>query len=209
VQFYDGRDDALLNVDGKILFTHELLQSFLDHSGEGRLSFSGYWRAQVKQWKRNFAYFSEPNICMPEFVRTCLDLIDRPFMEVVFLESVFDLITLLEIDYVDAFSCDCDCEGEADKCLDRNTLTAVYDNCCKFLQSLMLRYPPMAEHYQFIIDNIHHSGHSNCSPLYNHKMSLAVKFVNASLNEQKNKLLRYMETSLAFMGQIRGCVYVR
>lgn len=40
-------------------------------------------------------------------------------------------------------------------------------------------------------------------------MSLAVKFVNASLNEQKNKLLRYMETSLAFMGQIRGCVYVR
>ena len=209
MQFYDGRDDALLNVDGKILFTHELLQSFLDHSGEGRLSFSGYWRAQVKQWKRNFAYFSEPNICMPEFVRTCLDLIDRPFMEVVFLESVFDLITLLEIDYVDAFSCDCDCEGEADKCLDRNTLTAVYDNCCKFLQSLMLRYPPMAGHYQFIIDNIHHSGHSNCSPLYNHKMSLAVKFVNASLNEQKNKLLRYMETSLAFMGQIRGCVYVR
>jgi len=148
-------------------------------------------------------------VTMPPFVRSCLDLIDRPFMEVVFLESVFDFITLLEIDYVDAFSCDCDCKGEADKCLDRNTVTAVYDNCCKFLQSLMLRYPPMAKRYQCIIDNIHHSGHSNCSPLYNHKMSLAVSFVNASINEQKNKLLRYMETSLAFMGQIRGCVFVR
>lgn len=207
--YYDGIDDALLNVDGKILFTHEFLQGFLDQSGEGRLSFSGYWRAQVKLWKSNFAYFSAADIATPPFVQSCLDLINRPFMEAVFLESVFDYITLLKLDYVDAFSCDCDLNGEADKCLDRNTLTAVYDNCCKFLQSLMLRYPPMAQHYQFIIDNIHHSGHSNCSPHYNHKMSLAVSMVNASINEQKNKLLRYMETSLAFMGQIRGCVLVR
>ena len=206
--YYDGIDDALLNVDGKILFTHEFLQGFLNHSGEGRLSFSGYWRAQVKQWKSNFAYFSSAAGVhpIPPHVQSFLDLIDRPFMEAVFLESVFDLLTLTQFDYCYAFSCDCDLNGNVDKCLDRNTLSAVYDNCCKFMQSMMLRYPPMAKHFQFIIDNIHHSGHSNCSPLYNHKMSLAVSFVNASINEQKNKLLRYMETSLAFMGQVRSCV---
>ena len=205
VIYYDGSNDALINVDGKILITHELLQGFLDQSGEGRLSLSGYWRGLVKGWKRNLAHFTQPDIDIPLFVQSCLDLIKRPFMESVFLESVFDFITLLDFDYVDAFSCDC---GD-DKCLNRNILTATYNNCCKFLQSLMLRYPAMAEHYQGIIDALHHSGHTNCSPLYNHKMSLAVAYINASINEQKNKLLRYMETSVAFMGQIRASVYIR
>lgn len=214
---YDGSDDCILNVNGRLLITHELLQDFLQLAGEGRITFSGYWRAQKKGWERNFAHFSratadcgidfgEHAFTVPAFVQSFLHLIARPSMENVFLECVFDFISLVELDYVAAFSCDCSAQ---DGCLDGNILTAIYDNCCKFLQTLMLRYPAMAEKYHFVIDALHHAGHSTCSPLYNHKMNLAVSYVNASINEQKNKLLRYMQTSVAFMGQIRATVYIR
>jgi hypothetical protein len=48
VLLYQGHDDAILNVNGKILITHEVLEHFLDLSFNGRLSFSGYWKAMVK-----------------------------------------------------------------------------------------------------------------------------------------------------------------
>jgi hypothetical protein len=204
LKYYDGSDDAVLNVNGKVLFTHEFLYAFLDQSGDGRLSFAGYWRASVTGWQRNLSYYLDSGVHVPLFVQQFLDLIKRPFMDKVFLDAVFDFITLLDFNYEDAFACGC-----ADDSRNRNILTAVYDNCCKFMQSLLLRYPEMAEHYQFIIDALHHSGHSHCSPLYNHKMSVALKHVNAAINEQKNRILRYMETSVAFMGQIRAAVYIR
>ena len=73
----------------------------------------------------------------------------------------------------------------------------------------MLRVPALAGHIDPFIDAFHHDGHSNCSPQYNHKRSLALTSINAALNEQKNRLMRYMETSVAFMGQVRAMVYMR
>ena len=67
----------------------------------------------------------------------------------------------------------------------------------------------MAENVLCIIDALHHSGHTNCSPEYNHKLNLATQKVNALLNEQKNRIINYMKTSAAFMGQIRVMVYCR
>jgi hypothetical protein len=204
IQYYDGRDDAVINVDGNLLITHELLYDFLHSSAEGRLSFAGYWRARKRSWELNFSYFRNDGVHVPRYVESFLTLIKRPFMESVFLENVLNYIQLTEVDYDRAFSCACADEGR-----NENVLTAVYDNCCKFLQTLMLRYPHLAQYYQFIIDALHHSGHTNCSPTYNHKMSVALKHINAAINEQKNKLLRNMEISIAFMGQIRAAFLIR
>jgi hypothetical protein len=74
----------------KILIAHELLHDYLDQSLGGRLSFSGYWRSSVQGWKRSLTLFTKPCMVVPLFVQSYLDLINRPSMETVFLESVFD-----------------------------------------------------------------------------------------------------------------------
>jgi hypothetical protein len=71
------------------------------------------------------------------------------------------------------------------------------------------RCPSFAEKTISIIDSLHHTGHKNCSPLYNHKWSLCTSFVNAEMNEQMNKPLRFIQTSVAFLGQIRAIVFIR
>mmetsp|Transcript_14117 Transcript_14117/g.27870 ORF Transcript_14117/g.27870 Transcript_14117/m.27870 type:complete len:1112 (+) Transcript_14117:20-3355(+) len=201
---YDGRDDGILNYNGRILFTHEFLHQFLSQAGEGKLSFSGFWRASVQQWRYNIEITGSDaeSASETEFVTFALEQISRPMMENVFVDCIFDYISLLNVDYKTAFTCMCD-TGRSTR------ITAVYDNCCKFLQSMLLRFPALAGKIRCIIDALHHSGHVHCSPLYNHKMSVALKAVNAAINEQKNRLLRYMQTSVAFLGQIRAAVYIR
>ena len=204
IKYYDGSDDAILNMNGKVLFTHELLQAFLNQGHEGRITFSGYWRASVRSWQQNFDYFLDPGVDSPPFVVEFLQLIKRSFMESMFVDAIFDFITLKNLDYLQAFSCVC-----ADESRNNNVVTAVYDNCCKLMQAVLLRYPEMARHYQFNIDAMHHSGHSHCSPLYNHKRSIALQGVNVPMTEQNKHLFRHIQTSVAFLGQIRAFVYIR
>jgi hypothetical protein len=121
-----------------------------------------------------------------------------------FTEGVFDYISLLDLDYGSIFMCEC-----GDKCQDFDNVSIIYDNSCKLLRSLMLRYPALGESIMCVIDALHQSGHVDCSPLFNHKLSVAVQKFNAALNEQKNRILNYTKTSAAHMGQIRVMVYIR
>jgi hypothetical protein len=123
-----------------------------------------------------------------------------------FINSVFDYITLLGLDYEEIFKCQCAARG---KCLDFKTLTGIYDNACNWLHSIMLRYPALLRHITPVIDALHYSSHKNCSPTYNSKLCQALKGLNVAINEQKNRLMNYMKTSVAGMGQIRVMVKVR
>lgn len=206
VKMYDGCDDSVLNFNGYILFTHEFLLSFLDHGAEGRISFSGFWRACIKGWKRSYEGFYQGGDLkedVPAAERAYLTILDRPFMKSYFLAAVFDMITLLQIDYHSSMRCECG------KYTNDENMMVIYDNACKVLQSMMLRCPQLARYINLFIDTMHYAGHEQCSPLFNQKGMLAVTFINAEINEQKNKLLRHVQTSMSFLGQIRGLVYIR
>jgi hypothetical protein len=195
---YDGSDDAILNFDGKVLFTHELLEDFLFHAAEGRISFSGYWQAYVKgmsSWLSDSA---------SEFASRALVCMTRPVMTTIFLDGVFDFITLEDMDCKDAFTCEC-----GKQVMNDNKLCTIYDNGCNQLRTTLLRYPALTAHIQFQIDAMHANGHKNCSPLFNHKGQVSLKDINAAINEQKNRLLRHTQTSVSFLQQIKGLVYMR
>lgn len=206
---YDGRDDAVFNWDGKVLFTHEFLQHFLHHSCHGRLTLSGYWKAQRAHWSKYCKVDASDKNFASVGRRAFRDLIWQSSMQHIFLDAVFDYLGLLELDYDDAFSCQCHKLYDNISNKYRERVFVIYDNACKLLQAILLRLPSIAHHYEFIIDAFHHDGHSNCSDFYNHKRTVAMQYINAALNEQKNRLLRYMETSVAFMSQIRAMVYMR
>lgn len=98
----------------------------------------------------------------------------------------------MDMDYDALFRCQCDgalCEKEH--------LTVIYDNSCGFLRTLLLRLPDLSQHITCVIDQVHYASHKNCSPYYNHAFIAAVQNLNAKLNEQKNKILNYMKTSIS------------
>jgi hypothetical protein len=131
-------------------------------------------------------------------------LLGRPCLVDRFTDAVFDLISLLEIDYNNLFRCQC--EGEI---IDLERLIMTYDNSCKLFEYILNRWPAMANNLDCVIDPLHHSGHVNCSPLYHSKKNLATKHMNSSLVEQKNKFIQHLASSVAHMGQIRVMVYIR
>lgn len=63
-------------------------------------------------------------------------------------------------------------------------LYVVYDNSCKLLDFILLRAPRLAHYILPVIDAMHYSGHHNCSPLFNHKLLVTTRKLNAALNEQ-------------------------
>jgi len=195
---YDGSDDAILNFNGKVLFTHELLEDFLLQAAEGRISFSGYWQAYVKGMSSRLSHDPSP------FAAQAVECMTRPVMINIFLDLVFDFITLEHVDCKDAFTCEC-----GKQVMDDNKLCTIYDNGCNQLRTTLLRYPALTAHMQFQIDAMHASGHKNCTPLFNHKGQVSLKGINAAINEQKNKLLRNTQTSVAFLHQIKGFVFLR
>jgi hypothetical protein len=77
------------------------------------------------------------------------------------------------------------------------------------LEYMLLRFPALAQRIHGAIDAMHASGHKHCSPLYNHKFNVLTCHVNAVLNEQRNRLINYMKSSAAKMGQVRAMVYIR
>lgn len=42
-----------------------------------------------------------------------------------------------------------------------------------------------------------------------HRFVLAATGLNSAINEQKNRYINFMKTSVAFMGQARGMVFIR
>jgi len=77
------------------------------------------------------------------------------------------------------------------------------------LEYMLLRFPALAQRIHGAIDAMHASGHKHCSPLYNHKFNVLTCHINAVLNEQRNRLINYMKSSAAKMGQVRAMVYIR
>ena len=47
---FDGGKLGVLNFDGKILFTHELLMDMLSCQEFGKNTFKGLWHAKVQTW---------------------------------------------------------------------------------------------------------------------------------------------------------------
>lgn len=67
----------------------------------------------------------------------------------------------------------------------------------------------MAKKFSLVVDAMHWGGHKDCSPLFNKKFVLALKRINSSMVEQKNRRINFMKTSVGFMSQPRGLVLVR
>lgn len=186
---FDGRDLGILNFNNTILFTHEFLHEFLDLSCNNRVSHRGYIRTKVEGWTRSLLTVqSDPD---HEKKRSkCLDFILRPSLANTITDAIFDYLTLLDIDYESLFSCKC-------RLGLRKHLTVIYDNSCGFLRFLLLRLPALAQQITCVIDQVHYSSHKNCSPYYNHAFITSVQNLNAELNEQKNRILNYMKTSIS------------
>jgi hypothetical protein len=53
---FDGRDLAVFNWNNYILFTHEVLEEFLDLSCNNRMTHKGYIRAKIDTWMRSITY---------------------------------------------------------------------------------------------------------------------------------------------------------
>lgn len=203
--YFDGPDHAVFNVNGNLLFTHDFFQDFLHTACKGKLTLSGYWKGKVSSWNQIRDSIENPS---PQLTAV-FELINRPGMVNVFLDAVFEYLALMDFEYEKAFSCQCSELYGVDPAQYAEHVYLIYDNACKVLQSSMLRLPTISKHYSFIIDAFHYKGHNNCSPFYCHKIIQAVRRINAEVNEQKNRLIRNMETSVAFMGQIRALVYMR
>lgn len=121
-----------------------------------------------------------------------------------FTDAVFDFISLLDIDYNKLFACQC-----GGHIRDPNHIVFTYDNSCKLLEWILNRWPAFAQNVDPVIDTLHHSGHSDCSPLYHSKANMTSKSLNSSLNEQKNRHIKRLATTVAHMGQVRVMVYLR
>ena len=125
-------------------------------------------------------------------------LVDR------FTDAVFDYVCLLDLDYKKLFRCQC-----SDNIRDPDHMLFTYDNSCKLLEWILNRWPEFAENVEPVIDALHHSGHVNCSPFYHSKKNMITKTLNSALNEQKNRHIQRLASTVAHMGQIRVMVYLR
>lgn len=85
----------------------------------------------------------------------------------------------------------------------------MYDNACNVLKAIILRMPKLAARISFVVDTLHFSGHVRCSVFFNKKFMTALKDINSAVAEQKNRLVNYMKTSVAFMCQPRAMVFLR
>ena len=251
---FDGRDLGVFNWNNYILFTHEVLEEFLDLSCDNRMTHKGYIRAKISTWMRSITYGpktldvnasvrkidlitrirgqiitaklqgnTEHLTCLladlaqiqssdtiPEkynshgpvqdgwdgahdhvhaFSDILLEFLEKPSLPNIWTDAIFEFMSLIDIDYTDLFQCQCctvqvrDDSAELD--FDHpHHVHVVYDNSCKLLDFILLRCPALAQSLMPVIDALHYSGHSNCSPLFNQKLNLATRSLNAALNEQ-------------------------
>lgn len=251
---FDGGELAVFNWNNIILFTHEVLEEFLDLSCNNRMTHKGYICAKISTWLRSITYGPktldvnvsvrkleligqirgklvtavlrgedqqttclvadlaeiESSDTIPEkyishgpvqdgwdsadeqvhaFSDQLLEFLNRPSLPNIWTDSIFEYMSLLDIDYTASFQCQC-CtvrvrENSAELVSDDpHQLHVVYDNSCKLLDFILLRSPGIAQSILPVIDALHYSGHVNCSPYFNHKLNLATRNLNAALNEQ-------------------------
>lgn len=135
-----------------------------------------------------------------------IELLKRPSIANDFIDSVFDYIQLLGMDYDVAFTCQC---AQIKRCSDFTSLRCVYDNACNLLHSILLRWPALLKRDRHVIDPLHFHSHSNCSPAYNGKLHNSLNDLNTAINEQKNRFTNRARTSLSGMSQIRALILMR
>jgi hypothetical protein len=124
-----------------------------------------------------------------------------------FTDSVFCYLSLLKVDYTDAFTCKCAPERLVDQ--NQDHVFFVYDNACNLVRSMLLRWPELAKHFTGVVEGMHWSGHTSCSPFFNKRFIVSLTSINGAIAEQKNRIINYMKSSAAFMGQPRGLVFAR
>ena len=112
---------------------------------------------------------------------------------------------LLDVPYDKLFACQCEHLNEENA----DFVICIYDNACKWLEYLLLRFPALHQAVHGCIDALHAQGHKRCSPAYNHKLSNWTKDINAELNEQKNHKIKALASCFPFMGQIHAMVKLR
>ncbi len=83
----------------------------------------------------------------------------------------------------------------------------VYDNGCNTHQYCFNREPEYFRETEFFVDEHHYAGHVACPADYNTKDYAGI--TNASMAEQRNALLRRLESSCAYMNQTTFLVYIR
>jgi len=122
-----------------------------------------------------------------------LEFLQKPSLPNIWTDAIFEFMSLIDIDYTDLFQCQCctvqGCEDAVElDSDDPHHVHVVYDNSCKLLDFMLLRCPALAKSILPVIDSLHYSGHSNCSPLFNQKLMLATRSLNAALNEQVHSI---------------------
>ena len=125
-----------------------------------------------------------------------LEFLNRPSLPNIWTDAIFEFMSPLDIDCTALFQCQC-CtvrvrENSAELDFDHpHHLHVVYDNSCKLLDFILLRSLGIAQSMLPVIDALHYSGHVNCLPLFNQKLNLATRSLNAALNEQVHFVALY------------------
>jgi hypothetical protein len=131
-------------------------------------------------------------------------LLQEPSVANYITDAIFDYMTLLKIPYDALFQCMCNHTSEQ-----RRRIVGIYDNSCKWLHFMMLRFPSLSQNIQAFIDTMHYQGHKNCSPFFCARLNLVMRHFNGALNEQKNRKVNYMKVTSSQMAQPRNMVYTR
>ena len=123
---FDGSDIGVLNFSDTLLFTHELLQQFWDQTCASRTTHKGWIRGVVNGWRRNV----EASVFSCEHgddIRAQVNgLLSSPSLPDRIYEALYDYVGLLDIDYGQLFTCQCQRDTA------RDAIVGVYDNCCKW-----------------------------------------------------------------------------
>jgi hypothetical protein len=82
-----------------------------------------------------------------------------------------------------------------------------YDNGCNLAQYALNREPAFFKDTAFFVDNPHFKTHANCATDFD--TSQYACFTNSPLAEQKNSILRSLETSSSYMNQTTFLLYTR
>ena len=200
VQLFDGAHVGILRINQTVFLTHELLQEYWDASLRNRMTHRGWILSKINNWTRSMsAEFDDPH--HEKNRQLVLEFLRRPSLPDLIFDALYDYIELLDVPYDKLIGCHCEQNDDFVIC--------IYDNACKWLEYLLLRFPALHQAVHACIDALHAKGHKRCSPAYNHKLSNWTKDINAELNEQKNHKIKALASCFPFMSQIHAMVKLR
>ena len=204
VHLFDGADAGILRMSETVFLTHDLLQEFWDCSVRNRLTHRGWILSKINTWTRSISPVQLDPL-REKNRKLVLEFLWTPSLPDLIFDALYDYVELLDVPYSKLIACQC----KHDNTQNADFIICIYDNACKWLEYLLLRFPALHQTVHACIDALHAQGHKRCSPGYNHKLSTWTQHINAELNEQKNRKIKTLASCFPFMGQIHAMVKLR